>query len=184
MKKVPPPAKPKETADPLSIKRFAVTYLLLMGALFVVIGFTPFQKYVDVNGLYTQGVVFFTTKVLGVMNIPCTHSGSIIQLPSISLDIKFGCNGLEAVMIYSVAVIAFPASWKKKLIGIVAGFLLIQTINIIRIAGLAYSGIHFQQYFEYIHVYIAQGMMIAVSLAIFFLYLNYVHDRSTAAAPR
>jgi exosortase H (IPTLxxWG-CTERM-specific) len=158
------------------IKRFAVTYIVLMGFFFFLIGFTPFQKIIDINGVYTKGVVATTAWLLGVMGIKCAYAGSIIQLPSISLDVKFGCNGLEAVMIYSVAVLAFPASWKKKLIGITAGFVVIQVVNIVRIAGLGYSGMHFPNMFEYIHIYVAQGMMIAVSLGVFFLYLNFARD--------
>lgn len=166
----------------IGIKRFAITYLVLMGVFFFLIGFTPLQKIVDINGLYTQVIVATTAKVLGIMSIPCTYQGSIIQLPSIALDVKFGCNGLEAVMIYSVAVIAYPASWKKKLIGISAGFIVIQVVNILRIAGLAYAGVHFQSLFEYFHIYVAQGMMIAVSLGVFFLYLNYAQERRGASA--
>ena len=164
--------KPKK-ANGLSIRRFALTYLVLMGAFFVVIGFDPILKLMDVNGLYTQAIVWTTAKILSLLGIASTCRGSIIELFSISLDVKFGCNGLEAVMIYSVAVIAFPASWKKKLIGIVAGFVVIQIVNILRIVGLAYSGIHARNLFEYIHTYIAQGMMIAISLGVFFIYLNY-----------
>ena len=182
-KKTGNPEGRRRPDDTVSIRRFAITYLLLMGAFFFVIGFTPIQKVIDVNGLYTQGVVTATAKALGILNIPCTYRGSIIQLPTISLDVKFGCNGLEAVMIYSVAVIAFPATWKKRLLGIISGFFIIQVINVLRIAGLAYSGIHFQHLFQYIHIYIAQGMMIAVSLGIFFIYLHYLHHAKNDAVP-
>lgn len=166
----------------ISIKRFAITYLVLMGIFFFIIGFTPLQKIIDLNGLYTKGVVVVTSTVLKIMSIPSTYQGSIIQLPSISLDVKFGCNGLEAVMIYSVAVIAFPAAWKKKILGIVAGLIIIQVINILRIASLAYSGIHFRRLFEYIHIYVAQGLMIAISLGVFFIYLHYAESKKTATA--
>lgn len=162
--------------------RFAITYLIMMGLFFFLIGFKPIQDIIDLNGLYTNGVVIVTSKVLGIMGIPCTYQGSIIQLPSISLDVRFGCNGLEAVMIYSVAVIAFPATWKKKILGIVAGFIIIQVINILRIASLAYSGIHFGRLFEYIHIYVAQGLMIAISLGVFFIYLHYAKSKKTATA--
>jgi len=175
----------KEAGKPvsaLSIRRFAVTYLILMGVFFLLIGLKPVQDLIDLNGLYTRGVVATTTKVLGILSIPCAYQGSIIQLPSISLDVKFGCNGLESVMIYSVAVISFPASWKKKLTGILAGFVIIQAINILRIAALAYSGIHFKGVFEYIHIYVAQGIMIAISLGVFFFYLNYAKSHKEAAA--
>jgi exosortase/archaeosortase family protein len=163
----------KSSGHTISIRNFAITYIMLMGVFFLLIKFVPLQKIIDLNGLYTSGVVFITSKVLGIISIPCTYHGSIIQLPSISLDIKFGCNGLEAVMIFSVAVIAFPSSWKSKLLGIISGFIVIQVINIVRIAGLAYSGIHFKSLFEYVHIYIAQGMMVAISLGLFFVYIYY-----------
>lgn len=164
----------------ISLRRFALTYILLMGAFFLIIGLKPIQNIIDLNGLYTQGVVFVTSKVLNLTGLQCTYNGSIISLPAISLDVKFGCNGLEAVMIYSVAVIAFPAGWKKRAFGILAGFAVLQVINIIRITALAYTGIYFKNLFEYIHIYVAQGLMIAASLGIFFLYLNYVQKRRYA----
>lgn len=164
----------------VSLRRIVITYLILMGLFFLVIGLKPVQDIVDLNGLYTKGVIILTSKVLGSMGIKCTYQGSIINLPSLSLDVRFGCNGLEAVMIYSVAIIAFPSTRMKKVIGIGAGFVAIQAINILRIAGLAYSGIHFKSLFEYIHIYVAQGMMIAVSLGMFFLYLHYSSGRKTS----
>ncbi len=166
----------------VSLRRFAFTYLILMGAFFILIGFDPILKIIDVNGLYTQAIVAITARILSALDIASTCQGSVIQLFSISLDVKFGCNGLEAVMIYSVAVISFPASWKKKLTGIAAGFVVIQIVNILRIVGLAYSGIHARNLFEYIHTYIAQGMMIAISLGIFFLYLNYAKSTGKVAS--
>ena len=166
--------------DSISIKRFAITYLILMSIFFLLIGLKPVQKIMDLNGLYTDGVVKVTAKILGIAGIPCIYKDSIIQMPSIALDVRFGCNGLEAVMIYSVAVIAFPSSWHKKLIGIIAGFLILQVINILRIAALAYSGIYLDGLFEYIHIYVAQGIMIAISLSIFFIYLNYARKTSRA----
>jgi exosortase H (IPTLxxWG-CTERM-specific) len=169
--------KPGKRLDsPVSVKRFAVTYLALMGAFFILIGFKPIQDIVDLNGIYTAGIVYVTSKILGLAHMSCTYRGSVINLGSIALDIKFGCNGLEAVMIYSVAVIAFPSTWVKKFLGIAAGFIVIQVVNILRIAFLAYAGVHLRSLFEYIHIYIAQGMMIAVSLGVFFFYLHYAKN--------
>ena len=79
-------------------------------------------------------------------------------------------------MIYSVGIISFPATWKKKFLGIVAGFIVIQIINIIRIVVLAYSSIYFKTLFEYIHIYIAQGMMIAIALGIYLLWIGYAKE--------
>jgi exosortase H (IPTLxxWG-CTERM-specific) len=177
--------KPKLKSDNvtrISIRRFIITYLILMAVFFFIIGFTPLQKIIDVNGMYTRGVVFITAKILSALHIPASCNGSIIHLPSISLDVRFGCNGLEAVMIYSVAVLAFPAMWRKKVYGIIAGFLIIQVINIVRIVGLAYAGVYFQNIFHYIHIYVAQGIMIAIALGTFFLYLAFTKTDGKAVA--
>ena len=80
-------------------------------------------------------------------------------------------------MIYSVGILSFPAIWKKKLLGIVAGFIVIQIINIIRIVVLAYSCIYFRTFFEYIHIYIAEGMMIAVALGMYIYWIGYAQER-------
>jgi hypothetical protein len=68
-----------------------------MGLFFFIIGFTPIQEIVDINGLYTKGVVFLTAQVVEIAGMPCQYQASIIQLPSLALDVKFGCNGLEPV---------------------------------------------------------------------------------------
>jgi exosortase H (IPTLxxWG-CTERM-specific) len=163
----------------LSISRFVITYLVLMGIFFLLLWVKPIQNIIDVNGFYTTHVVSAAAKILGIIGIPCTQQGSIIALPSIALDVKFGCNGLEAVMIYAIAILAYPADWKRKLIGIVAGFIFLQIVNLLRIVFLAYAGIHFKSIFEYVHIYIAQGIMIVISLGIFFIYLNYVKNSAT-----
>ncbi|RKX58291.1 MAG: exosortase H [Deltaproteobacteria bacterium] len=160
----------------LSIKRFAITYLVLMSLFFLLIAWKPIQNVIDLNGLYTKAIVSITAKILEIMGILCTSQGSVITISGTSLDIKFGCNGLEAVMIYSVGIISFPATWKKKFLGIVAGFIVIQIINIIRIVVLAYSSIYFKTLFEYIHIYIAQGMMIAIALGIYLLWIGYAKE--------
>ncbi len=165
----------KGQSDSISILRFVLTYVLLMGAFFLLLGLKPVQNIIDINGGYSNAIVFVTAQVMNLIGVVTTVQGSIIHLPSISLDVEFGCNGLEAVMIYSVAVLTFPASWRNRLIGIVAGFLVIQVLNLIRIVALAYAGVYHRDIFDLIHLYVAQGVMIAVALATFVLYLTYLN---------
>jgi exosortase/archaeosortase family protein len=176
------PAGKKEKTKTISIKRFILSYIVLMIAFFFVTWFKPLLNIIDVNDVYSKSVVVLSSKILGLAGVNCTYHGSIIALPALSLDLKFGCNGLEAVMIYAIAVLAYPAPWKKKLIGIAAGFFILQTANILRILLLVYSGIHLKSLFQFIHVYIAQGIMIALSLGIFFVYLDRLNHAKTAEA--
>ncbi len=164
----------KGQSGSVSILRFILTYVLLMGAFFLLLGLKPIQNVIDINGGYSNAIVILTAKILSVIGVTSTVQGSIIHLPSISLDVQFGCNGLEAVMIYAVAVLTFPASWRSRIIGIFAGFLVIQVLNLIRIVALAYAGVYHKELFDLIHIYVAQGVMIAVALGTFVLYLTYL----------
>ncbi len=175
--------EPQKKSESLSVIRFILTYVILMGVFFLLIGLEPVKQVLDINGGYSEAIVVLTAKILELFGVSSTYSGTLINLPSISLDVEFGCNGLEAVMIYIVAVLTFPATWKNRLIGIVGGFLVIQVLNLIRIVALAYSAVYHRDLFDLIHIYVAQGVMIAVALGTFVLYLSYIsHGQPTKQA--
>jgi exosortase H (IPTLxxWG-CTERM-specific) len=157
--------------------KFIITYILLMGFFLLIIGLEPIKKVIDINGLYTNMIVYFSAMLIKPFGIVESVNGSIINLKGISLDVRFGCNGLEAFLIYTVAILAFPATLARKAVGVVAGFFVLQILNVLRIAGLGLSGIYLKDYFHYIHIYVAQGMMIAVALVLFLVWLNYATQK-------
>jgi exosortase H (IPTLxxWG-CTERM-specific) len=159
------------------ILKFLLLYLGLTGLALFLIGYEPAKKILDVNGAYTGMVVRLTAMALKPFGIVKDVSGSILSLENIALDIRFGCNGLEAFVIYTVAILAYPAAFLKKLQGILGGFLVLQAINIARIAGLSLSAIYLKDYFDYMHIYVAQGMMIAVAIVMFLFYLSYAAEK-------
>lgn len=161
----------------LLVWKFILTYIVLMGLFLLIIGLEPIKKVLDINGLYTNMIVYFSALLIKPFGIVQGVSGSIISLKGLSLDVRFGCNGLEAFLIYTVAILAFPATAASKVIGIVGGFLVLQILNVLRIAGLGLSGIYLKEYFHYIHIYVAQGMMIAVALVLFLVWLNYATEK-------
>jgi exosortase H (IPTLxxWG-CTERM-specific) len=172
MKKENPPIKQN-----LRLWRFVFIYIVLMGLFIFLISFEPITRILDINGLYTHMIVYFTYFVLEPFGIAKGVNGSVISLQGLALDVKFGCSGLESCLIYSVAILCFPSSIKKKSIGIIAGFIVLQVLNILRIAGLGLSGIYAKAYFHYIHIYVAQGMMIAVAFVLFLVWLNYATEK-------
>ncbi len=161
----------------ISVWKFVLTYVVLMGVFLIAISLKPIKDLLDINGLYTELIVFLTGKALSPFGIVEGIQGSIIHLKGISLDVKFGCNGLEAFLIYTVAILAFPAPIVKKLVGISAGFIILQVLNVARIAGLGLSGIYLKEYFHYIHIYVAQGIMIVLALITFLVWLNYAAEK-------
>ena len=97
-----------------------------------------------------------------------------------------GCNGVEATIFLVSAVLAFPSPWRMKLIGIVAGFVAIQAMNLLRIISLFYIGQWNQTAFEWAHLYIWQSLITLDVLIVFLLWLRHqpvgraIHAVSTA----
>lgn len=166
-------------AHTITLRNFIFRYFFLMAVVFFVLSYKPFLDIFDLNRVYSEVVVFFTSIALDLINLPYSCTGILIHLPNLSLKVEFGCNGLEAVFIYSAGVLAYPASFKSKIVGVAAGFFVIQLFNIVRIAVLAYSAVYYKELFDIIHIYVAQGIMIAASLAIFIVYLNWQNEDST-----
>lgn len=174
--KAKPRAGVKKTDQSLKSKhlvRFVLIYALLMGGFLLVSGHQGIQEYLDVNDLYSRLVVFVSLMSLKPFGIVAGSEGTVIYLQEMAMDVNFGCNGLEACLIYTVAVLAFPAAWSSKLLGILFGFLLLQGLNVLRIVGLGLSAVYFQDYFEVFHVYVAQGFMIILALILFIFWLAY-----------
>lgn len=165
----------KKNENTFSIIKFIITYVVLMGGFFTLLRFKPFGGVADLYSHYEKVLISSTSKILNYIGISASGKGSLLFLPNITFDVRFGCNGLEAVLIYAVAVLSFPAKWTRKVAGIIAGFVIIQIINLLRIVGLAYSGVYHQNLFDILHVYIAQGIMIAVALGIFLIYIYYLN---------
>ncbi len=174
MKKRKKTEKKHRKTENKKIYSFITRYVIFMGIFLFLIGYQPIKKLIDLNGMYTDLIVKLTALILKPFSIIQSAQGSLIHLKGLTLDVKFGCNGLEAFLIYAAGILSFPAPWNKKLKGLLVGLLIIQALNIIRIAALGLSGIYLKKYFHYIHVYIAQGIMIAVALIVFLFWLNYV----------
>ncbi len=159
------------------IWKFVLLYIGLMGLFLVLIGLQSIKDFFDINGLYTHMIIWLSSTALKPFGIVNDTSGTIIALSGINLDVRFGCNGLEAFLIYLAAIIAFPSSMRLKLFGVIGGFVVLQLLNVFRIAGLGLSGVYLEKYFYIIHTYVAQGIMIVFALIIYLIWLHYASER-------
>jgi len=153
-----------------STKRFVILYLLYMAAMMLFLT-KSVSSWFNLDEKFGITMAVCCSRILSWFRIPCHTEGIILHLPSSSLAINFGCNGLEAIMILAAGILAFPGTWKRKAAGLFVGAMLLQTFNIFRIVLLAVSSMYFPSAFEIIHIYIAQGIMIIISLILFLIYV-------------
>jgi exosortase H (IPTLxxWG-CTERM-specific) len=98
-----------------------------------------------------------------------------------AVSIESGCNGVEAAIVLVAGIAAFPAALIQKCVAIVAGFLFVQALNIVRIISLFYLGQWNYTVFEWFHLYLWPVLIMLDVLVVFAIYLNWLGKNAPAA---
>jgi len=69
-------------------------------------------------------------------------------------------------------VLAFPAPWKNKLIGLAAGVVAVQGLNIVRVISLFYLGQWNYKVFEWAHLYVWQALIMLDVLVVWLVWVR------------
>lgn len=99
-----------------------------------------------------------------------------------SVDIKEGCNGIYATVILLAGVVAFPATWRQKLIGVVFGTVALFAINIIRVITLFYLSRSYPKLFDEAHMFIWQFVIIICGGLLWLVWYDKIVNRSPREA--
>ncbi len=89
-----------------------------------------------------------------------------------AVSIESGCNGVEASIVLVAAVLAFPAPWRHKLIGLLAGIFAVQGLNIVRVISLFYIGQWNLHAFEWAHLYVWQALIMLDVLIVWLVWIR------------
>ncbi len=86
------------------------------------------------------------------------------------------CNGIALFALFAGFIIAYPGSWKKKLVYITAGILLIQLMNVLRIIALAILDTHSRAWTEFNHTYTFTIIIYGFIFLLWMLWVNRISD--------
>jgi exosortase/archaeosortase family protein len=144
-----------------------------MALMFILIEQSYFKSLLHINDYFSQIVTAISAKAM-MLFTSVSYEGNLIHLSNGSLEVRFGCNGLESNILYLGAILAYPATKKEKLYGLVVGFALVNIINIVRIAVLGYVHLYYYDVFDIIHRYVTQNIMIVLVFLLFSGYLLWI----------
>ena len=153
------------------VLRFLVVFALAFGACYFLFGVAPGVR-LGLIKPYTNLLASAVAAVINLFGAGATADGAQITSPRFSISIEMGCDGVEASSLFLAGVVAFPTSWRARLIGFALGIPLIHVINLARLVGLYYAGVYLPSVFEELHVYVAQTIVILFSTAILILWLE------------
>ena len=152
--------------------RFFLAFLIVQGVLFG-LELTPWAQHwfvvpwTDTLARVSAGIVkWFDSGVLAHGNIlQSTRNG-------FAVSIEAGCNGVEATIVLLAAILAFPAPWKRKLVGLAVGVVAVQGLNVVRVISLFYIGQWSLPIFEFAHRYVWQALIMLDVLIVWLLWVR------------
>ena len=109
-------------------------------------------------------------KVLNGIGTSCDVYGSSIMSTSFSVQVIKGCESIYATAMLWAALLAFPATWSWKVVGILGGGVVLFLVNIARVITMFYIGMYVPSLFDMVHIYAWQALFILFTLAVFLLW--------------
>lgn len=119
---------------------------------------------------FTEVVARGAAALLRVFESGVQVTGTVMRSPSFALDVRNGCNGVEAAILLVAAIFAFPATLRSRLIGLVAAGITIEVLNLVRLSSLFWLGEHYRPIFDFFHVAVWQSLVILAAISIFVLW--------------
>jgi exosortase H (IPTLxxWG-CTERM-specific) len=152
--------------------RFFITFLVLQ-ALFFGAELTPWVQQLFVVP-WTNALAAISAKLVTLADPNVISVGKVLRSTSngFAVSIEAGCNGVEATIVLLAAVLAFPAPWKNKLIGLAAGIVAVQGLNIVRVISLFYLGQWNYKVFEWAHLYVWQALIMLDVLIVWLVWVR------------
>ena len=148
-----------------------------LGVLGVLVAISQWQvRWVNVYfAQATASVMAFILKVIGIQG---KATGIRVTSTVCKFQIIGECTAYYPIAIYIAAVLAFPAPWGRRVLGVLLGIPAILLINQVRLVSLCYLLRAFPEHFETIHIVIWQSLIIFFTVLIWILWVTTLARRS------
>jgi len=163
------------------MRRFAILFVVILLALFTLELTPPGQAVV---GPWTDLVAQASSAVIRAFDGTAQSQGNMVysSRTGFAMVIMAGCNGVEAMLVLLAGILAYPAPWRLKFIGLGIGVVAIQALNLVRIVSLYYLGQWDMKWFEWAHLYAWQALIMLDALLVWMLWIRAIPP-SSAPAP-
>lgn len=144
---------------------------------------TPPLQWLDVH--FSRALVWLAHGLIAGSGGHAVRDGAILRAPGgFGVEMRDGCNAINVTILLWSAVLAFPASWKTKALGLVIGSLILQMLNIVRFISLFYLGQFSMTWFDFAHAYLWESLLVLDTMVIFWLWVKHGARSGVAAHAR
>jgi exosortase H (IPTLxxWG-CTERM-specific) len=152
--------------------RFFLLFIVMLAVLFG-LELTPWVQSWLVQP-WTGALASIATSIVTLFDGNVAAAGNVMRSTTngFAVSIEAGCNGVEATLLLLAAMLAYPAPWKHKLVGLVIGILAVQLLNILRVISLFYLGQWNYDVFEWAHLYVWQALIMLDVLVVWLIWVR------------
>ena len=102
------------------------------------------------------------------------RDGNVIRDPTtgFAVAVDAECTGIDPVLIFWAAVLAFQTGWKHKIAGLIIALIGLQSLNFVRIIALYFTGLWDRTAFIWSHHNLWQGVMMLGVVVLFYVWLK------------
>jgi len=150
------------------ILRFCILFSVFLGGFTVLLDMDFLQLYVVAPHL--RQVAFCSGTTIQLLGTSCTISETSILSSRFSVNVVQGCDSIYPTAMLWAALLAYPSTWRSKMIGIIGGASILFAVNIIRIVTMFYIGMYIPSLFDMVHIYAWQALFILLTLAVWLLW--------------
>ena len=171
------PAAAARAGMPFGVTRLLVHWGLFLGVLGVLVGLGQWKPAL-VNVHFARATARLMGWVMALFGEQSSVSGIVVGTSICRFRIIGECTAYYPIAIYIAAVLAFPAPWLRRLLGVVAGVPVMLVINQVRLVSLCYINRSFPEQFETLHIVVWQSLIIFFTVLLWMLWATMFARRS------
>ncbi len=172
----------KEWRDSYEAKRPILLFLLKFTGLMIL--FYAVEAWAAGMALYLgymQSITWLSHELLNLLGQSTQASHETIRSGPYTMNVKPGCDALEPAFIFIAAVLSYPASAFHRVIGILAGLLVILPLNLVRLVTLFLAGVYLPASFPTLHLTLWPVIFIVIALLLFKRWIQWTRTCHAAA---
>lgn len=95
-----------------------------------------------------------------------------------TITVERGCDAIAPTALFISAVIASPAAWPLRLIGMVGGVFILMVVNVIRIITLFWTRVFWASAFDVMHLDIWQFLFILLAILLWAVWASWATKKA------
>ena len=120
-----------------------------------------------------------TAAMSAAVGLPLIREGTVlVHASGFACLISFACTAVIPVALLAAAIGPWPASRRRRAIGIAIGALLLLLVNQLRLTSLVWVGVYAPEYFDVAHAWVGPSLLTVTTAGYWFVWSMIARNNS------